>query len=219
MFESSVSEPAAGRMTDPHLWARIRMAPLPMSKTHHEFCEALAYQIDLPVFEAREVVEEYRRFLYLAAITDAPLAPPEPVRQAWEMHAQSPEYSAFCAGVVCKPLGLGDVPGKLTASGAYRRTRAVYCREFAKAPPPAIWPVASGPRLPRWLTLHAAVLGFTGVIAWESGEGLVFVTGVAISLAVYGLDVYGAHLFRARPGLSTDLSNDLAFFLSETNKK
>ncbi|HHC29026.1 MAG TPA: hypothetical protein ENK80_00430 [Rhodobacterales bacterium] len=206
-------------MTDPRLWERIRIAPLPMSNTHHEFCEALAYAVDLPVFEEREVVEEYRRFLYLATITDAPLVPPEPVRQAWAMHAQSPEYAAFCAGVGCRPLGLPDARRKLDRSPDYQRARAAYAREFSQTPPAAIWPPAPTRRLPRWLPLHGAVLGFTGMAAWGSGEILMFATGVGVSLAVYGLDVYGAHLSRERQGLGVDLSNDLAFFLSEAGKR
>ena len=219
MFDTSKHEPATGNLTDPHLWDRIRIAPLPASKSRHEFAEALAYQVDLPVFEAREVVQEYRRFLYLAAVTDEHRVPPEPVRQAWAMHARSPEYTAFCAGAVCKPLGLDDATRKFGANLAYRRTLEAYEREFGQTPPSAIWPPVVTPRMPRWLTAHAAVLGFTGMVAWESGEPLMFATGLGVSLAIYGLDVYGAHLLRERRGISADVSDDLAFFLSETDRR
>ena len=214
MFDNSIPIPATGNLSDPLLWDRIRIAPLPVSKSRHDFAEALAYEIDLPVFEAREVVEEYRRFLYLAAITDELRVPPNPVCHAWSMHAHSPEYTAFCAGTVCKPLGLDDGARKFGANAAYRRTLDAYAREFGQTAPPAIWPPMVRPRMPRWLTVHAVVLGFTGMVAWELGEPLLFAAGLGTSLAIYGLDVYAAHLRREGPGLSADLSDDLAFFLS-----
>lgn len=205
-----------GQMTDPHLWNRIRIAPLPASKAQHEFAQALAQLSDLPVFEAREVEEEYRRFLYLAAITDALRVPPEPVRKAWLMHSQAPEYTAFCAGVLGKPLVLDDGTRKFGANAAYRRTLERYVHEFGEEPPATVWPAAMAPRMPRWLTAHAAILGFTGMFAWGGGEALIFATGVAMSLALYGVDLYSAHLGQARRGFGADLSDDLSYFLSDT---
>jgi hypothetical protein len=214
MFDTTKHKARTGKKTDPHLWNRIKIAPLPVSKARHEFAQALAYAIDLPVFEAREVVEEYRRFLYLATITEAPRVPPEAVRKAWMMHAQSPEYAAFCAEVLGKPLGFDDGTRKFGAHTAYRRTLDAYMREFAARPPAVIWPSAITLRMPRWLTAHAAVLGFTGMVAWDRGEPLLFATGVGISLALYGLDIYGAHMGRERRGLGADVTDDLAYFLS-----
>lgn len=214
---SETKHPArTGKLTDPHLWNRIRMAPLPASKAQHEFAQALAHAIDLPVFEAREVEQEYRRYLYLAAITDALRVAPEPVRKAWIMHARSPEYTAFCAGVLGKALQLDDGARKFGANAAYRRTLEAYVQEFGTLPPTTVWPAAVSPRLPRWLTAHAAVLGFTGMIAWERGEPLIFATGVGLSLALYGLDVYGAHMGRGRRGFGADLSDDLSYFLNDS---
>jgi len=223
MFDAKtmdVKSPAdPGRMTDPHLWDRIKLATLPVSPARHEFPQALAYMSDLPVYEAREVVEEYRRFLYLAAISDDHRVPPEPVRKAWEMHAHNPEYTAFCAGALGKPLGLDDGARKFGANAAYRRTLEAYEREFGTLPPAAIWPPAIQLRVPRWLTAHAAVLGLTGILAFERGEPLLFAAGVGMSLVLYGLDVYGEHLRRDRHGLGADVSADLAYFLSESDAR
>lgn len=215
MFDTANKAPLATQMTDPHLWQRIRHAPLPVSKARHEFAEALAFQIDLPVFEARELVEEYRRFLYLAAITDQHRVPPRAVRQAWMLHAAHPEYSAFCAGVLGKPLGVDDGTRKFGVNLSYGRTLEAYLREFGAPPPATVWPPAIQPRVPRWLTAHAAVLGFTGMVAWERADPIVLATGLGISLAIYGLDVYAAHLGRERRGIGAAVSDDLDYFLSD----
>lgn len=219
MKDTSKAKSSAENMTDPQLWDRIRIAPLPLSAARNEFHEALAYQIDLPIFEAREVVEEYRRFLYLAVTTDEHRVPSEPVRKAWAMHAHSPEYADFCAGVLKAQLAFDDGSRRFGANAAYRRTVEAYVREFRQLPPAAIWPPAIQVRVPRWLTAHAAVLGFTGVVAWESGEPLNLAIGVSLSLAIYGLDLYGAHLSAQRRGLGADVSDDLAYFLSESDAR
>lgn len=219
MFHTTKTISRKGNLTDPHLWDRIRAAPLPVSRARHEFHETLAYQLDLPAYEARELVEEYRRFLYLVAITDAPRVAPEPVRKAWAMHAQSPDYSAFCAGALCRSLVLDDGTRKFGANSAYHRTLEAYVSEFGTRPPASVWPQAISPRIPRWLTAHAAVLGFTGVIAWEQGEPLILATGLGMSMAIYGLDVYGAHMSRERRGLGTAVSDDLDYFLAETKNR
>lgn len=216
MFYTTKDAGPKGSLTDPQLWSRIRVAPLPVSRTKHEFPEALAFQLDLPTFEARELVEEYRRFLYLSEITAAPRVAPEAVRKAWAMHAHNPEYSAFFASASFDPLGLDDGTRKFGANAAYRRTLEAYQSEFGTTPPAAVWPPAISPRIPRWLTAHAAVLGFTGMIAWEGGEPLTLAVGLGLSLAIYGLDVYGAHMSRERHGLGAAVSDDLDYFLSET---
>ncbi|OIP82632.1 MAG: hypothetical protein AUK37_08820 [Rhodobacterales bacterium CG2_30_65_12] len=219
MFDTTKDLGPKGTLTDPRLWSRVRVAPLPVSRMKHEFPQTLAYQLDLPVFEARELIEEYRRFLYLSAITDAQRVAPEAVRKAWAMHAHSPDYSAFCAGALGKQLGLDDGTRKFGANAAYRRTLQSYVREFGTTPPPAIWPPAISPRIPRWLTAHAAVLGVTGLVAWERGEPLILAAGLGLSLVIYGLDVYAAHMSGERRGLGAAVSDDLDYFLVDTKNR
>lgn len=204
-----------GQMTDAQLWQRIENAPLPVSPARHEFAETLAHLNDLPMYEAREVVQEYRRFLYLAAASDGRRVPPEPVRKAWELHARSPDYAAFCTEALGKPLGLDDGARKFGANAAYGRTLAAYARAFGTLPPAAIWPPAIQSRLPRWLLAHVAVLGLTGMMAIDRGEPSIFAIGVGLSLALYGLDLLADHLGRKRHGLGAAVSADLAYFLSE----
>jgi hypothetical protein len=195
------------------------MAPLPASKARHEFSQALALVSDLPVVEAREVEEEYRRWLYLAALTDNVRVPAEPVRKAWALHAQNDEYATFCASVLGKPLVVDDGARRFGANATYRRTLEAYLKEFGTAPPATVWPRAMSPRIPRWLTAHAVVLGFSGMFALESGEPLMLAVGLGLSLSIYGLDLYSVHLKRSRRGFGADLSDDLSYFLGESRER
>lgn len=200
-------------MTDPALWERIQTAQLPGSKAQHSFARTLAYATDLPVFEAREVEEEYRRFLYLATVTDEARAPAPQVHQAWRLHAQSARYADFCIQVLGKPLPFTDAARKFAAATAYRKTLAAYVGEFGTRPPATVWTQALRVRVPRWLFAHAFILGFSGIVSWQSATPLYFAIGVALSLALYGLDLFEEHLSRAYRSFGKRLSDDLDYFL------
>ena len=132
------------RLSDPFLWARIRGAMLPVDAAGHSFAEQLAEitGFDRDTAEALEV--EYRRFLYLAALTKAPREPLGPLRQAWEYHAGFEGYLYdFCPWVLDRHLALVPV-SKITAP-AYAATRIDYAAEFGAPPPEPHWP-APAPR-------------------------------------------------------------------------
>jgi len=192
------------------------MAPLPATRDGREFARALAQANDLPLTDARDIETEYRRFLYLAAITDAPRVVSVNIRQAWQMHARSPEYPAFCETVLGKPLPLDDTSRILGAAHAYRTTRSDYLREFGQPPSPIYWPEAVGPRVPRWLVAHGAILGLSGALAYGQGQPLFFAAGIGLALALYGFDLYSAHLGRKRRAFGDRMSDDLMHFLNQT---
>jgi len=218
MFRTKTKAAKHGRMTDPHLWSRIRLAPLPATRDGREFHRALAHAQDLPLTEARDIEEEYRRFLYLAAIGDAFRVAPPLVREAWQMHAQSPEYVPFCASVLGRELPLDDGSRMLGAAGAYRETRTAYQREFNTRPPRHHWPEGIAPRLPRWLPAHLVILGISGSLAFGHGELLVFAAGLGISLALYGLDLYTSLFGRKGNAFGDRMSDDLSHFLNQGSR-
>jgi hypothetical protein len=202
-----------GMLSNPELWNRICEAPLPSTRDGSDFARALANLNDMPLSDAREVEREYRRFLYLAASSDAPRVPPLQVRQAWELHASSPEYPAFCAGVMGRALPIEDSTRMLGANRAYLRTRADYMREFGQKPQRFIWPDGVSPRMPRWLGAHVTSLGLTGAVAWSRDAPLVLAAGLAVSLALYGFDLWSSHRRRLRTGLGEAMTSDLDYWL------
>lgn len=208
--------PRSAGLSDAALWDRIRAAALPASHDGSDFSRRLANAGDMPLVEAREVEEEYRRFLYLCTISDEPRVPPAPVRLAWSIHANAPEYSAFCAGTLKKPLPFDDAARLLGAAGAYQRMRADYLREFAAAPPREIWPTSIAPRMPRWLGAHAAILGFAAVMAWGRHEPLILAIGLGLSLLVYGVDLWSSRAAQRRRGIGEAANRDLSYWLKRS---
>lgn len=217
MFTSRNTAGDTGEMTDPHLWGRVRLAPLPATRDGREFHCALAHALDLPLSDAREIEREYRRFLYLAAIDDALRVPPPLVREAWQMHAQSPEYVPFCASVLGRQLPLDDTSRMLGASQAYLDTSEIYAREFGTRPPRAFWPEGVAPRLPRWLPAHLVILGSSAAFAYGRGEILFFAVGLGLSLVLYGIDLYSAHFGRRGAAFGDRMSDDLSYYLDRSS--
>lgn len=213
MFASTKSARGSAGLTDPNLWARIRLAPLPVTCDGAEFARALANAHDMPLRDAREVEQEYRRFLYLAAVSEAQRVAPVQVRLAWQLHASAPDYAAFCNGVLQKPLPLDDTSRMLGAAAAYQQTRSDYSREFGQEPTRFVWPEGITPRMPRWLTEHAAILGFTGAVAWGQREPLIFAAGLGLTVALYGYDLWSSRYSRHSKGLGEAMTSDLSYWL------
>ncbi len=126
-------------MTDPSLWCRIRGAMLPVERDGRSFARQLADVTGLAPDEARALEGEYRRFLYLAALTAAPREPLGLLRAAWEYHAGFEGYLYdFCPWVLDRHLPAGPVT-KLSAP-AYAATWFDYGAEFGAPPPEPFWP-------------------------------------------------------------------------------
>jgi len=132
------------------------------------------------------VIEEYRRFAFLAVTGEAPVTPSDAVDQAWHLHLTYTRdyWEHFCPNVLGKPLHHGP-----TAGGADERNRffaqyadtlARYQAAFGAPPPSDIWPSAAQRLLddPRARRVHPRdaillsrlqaaliLLAFTGLIA------------------------------------------------------
>lgn len=98
-----------------------------------------------PVY-AERVLDEYRRFVYLAVRAGHPVTPSEPVDQAWHMHLVYTRsyWDDLCARVLKRPLHHEPTSGGAAASRHYRQqyaeTLASYARVFGHAAPADIWP-------------------------------------------------------------------------------
>jgi len=126
-------------MTDPSLWVRVRGAMLPVDRAGRSFAGQLGEVTGLVRAEAQALEREYRRFLYLAALTPSPREPLGLLRQAWEYHAGFEGYLYdFCPWVLDRHLPAGPVT-KLSAP-AYAATWFDYGVEFDAPPPDPFWP-------------------------------------------------------------------------------
>ncbi|MBA4280383.1 MAG: TIGR04222 domain-containing membrane protein, partial [Ralstonia sp.] len=92
------------------------------------------------------VIEEYKRFAYLAVFAGHPVTPSESIDAAWHLHLQySKEYwTVFCGEVLRAPLhhapGIGAPDEDDAYAQHYAQTLESYRRTFGEEPPADVWP-------------------------------------------------------------------------------
>ncbi|MBN3836466.1 TIGR04222 domain-containing membrane protein [Burkholderia sp. Ac-20344] len=120
-------------------------APLPYSRRLAE-AEGWSHA------HALAVIDEYKRFAFLAQAAGHPVTPPVAVDAAWHFHLQyTLEYwDVFCAGVLRARLhhmpGTGAPDEAAVYAQRYRDTLDSYRRLFGSEPPESIWPSPVGLR-------------------------------------------------------------------------
>ncbi len=123
---------------------RYRRGPVQLT-----FTERLARENGWEPAFAGRVVEEYRRFVFLAMTAGHPVTPSEHVDQAWHLHLTYTRsyWERFCNGVLPRPLHHEPTKGGADEGekfdGQYNRTLESYERAFGDAAPSDIWPPAS----------------------------------------------------------------------------
>lgn len=95
------------------------------------------------------VIDEYRRFMFLAMVAGHPVSPSEQVDHAWHLHLTCTHsyWDRFCGEVLGKPVHHRPTRGgreeQLKFDSWYENTRESYRRLFGHEPPADIWPDAS----------------------------------------------------------------------------
>jgi len=151
---------------------------------------------------ASRVTDEYRRFLYLAAIAGVEVTPSQYVDEAWHLHLALPHYrEIMCGKILGRPLdhrpGTGTPEDEARCERQYEQTLALYERIFEEPAPGDVWPRPAAPEevevgwwddAKRPIVFAAAgaglLAGFAAhsVGAWSLGNvilGVAFVLGVA----------------------------------------
>lgn len=184
---------------DSCLWERLQRYRFDPTQVAHPFERRLASAERWPLGKASRVVEEYRRFVYLAVVADHAVTPSRAVDAAWHLHLiDSRRYwEEFCPVVLGRPLhhepGRGGPSDRAHHRTQYARTLTSYRRCFGTAPPPDIWPVSvhRWPAAPLLWALPALLLVVCGALPAIGGthpihrpESLLHVYGVGIGLAV-----------------------------------
>ena len=131
---------------DDPLWSRLLGFDFDTTGDALTFTGRLARENGWRPAHARRVVEEYRRFLYLAVRAGHPVTPSDAVDQAWHLHlVYSRSYwNDLCAQVLQHPLHHGPTRGGRSEDDRfladYEATRASYRRCFGVEPPADLWP-------------------------------------------------------------------------------
>lgn len=130
------------------LWGRLQAFNPDDPASPSPFTRRLARENRWPLDHAHRVVEEYKRFAFLAVAAGHPVTPSDAVDQAWHLHLLYTRsyWDEFCGEVLRTPLHHGPTRGGAAESAKYHdwyaRTLESYGRLFGEPPPADIWPPA-----------------------------------------------------------------------------
>ena len=130
------------------LWTKIQDFPLDDPNSSLQFTSRLARDNNWDLFYAKRVVDAYKKFVFLCAVSDSPITPSDEVDQAWHLHMTYTEsyWTDLCARILGKPLHHHPTRGgpeeRDKFFDLYENTLALYREKFGEEPPPDIWPPA-----------------------------------------------------------------------------
>ncbi len=129
------------------LLARIMRFDFDAGRTKGAFAEELARENGWESGFAARVVEEYRKFAFLAQLGQGEVLPSDEIDQAWRLHLASSRnyWEDWCAETLARAWHRtpANAPGDAGAHARYETTLSLYRREFGEAPPIDIWPPAA----------------------------------------------------------------------------
>lgn len=130
------------------LWQRIAAHAIGPDDAALSFAARLARENRWDAAFAERVIEEYKRFCYLAMTAGHEVTPSDAVDQAWHLHLTfSRDYwRMFCPEVLGADLHHGPTKGGPVERDRfyqqYAATLAAYEAAFGEPPPADIWPTA-----------------------------------------------------------------------------
>ena len=159
-------------MKNPVLWEKLEAFAFDADTGTQPFSVKLAEVEGWDATFTARVIEEYRRFLYLAHVAEHEVTPSVAVDQAWHTHLTFTRsyWEDLCEGVLGAPFhhdpckGSEDMP---RYNEQYARTLALYNAEFGHVVPADIWPQPTDPPeaftepepLQKWFATKGIVIG------------------------------------------------------------
>ena len=144
-MEQGVASPAG---QDP-VWSALAAYVIGPADAALPFVARLARENGWTIAHAEAVIEEYRRFCFLAVRAGCAVTPSDAVDQAWHLHLTYTRdyWERFCPEVLGRPLHHGPTAGGRAEQrryyNQYAATLRAYEQAFGEAPPEAIWPDAA----------------------------------------------------------------------------
>lgn len=128
------------------LYNNIQAFSLDSAEAAFTFSQRLARDNGWTSAYANQVIEEYKKFTFLAVVAGHPVTPSDQVDQAWHLHLTYTQsyWQDFCPNVLQKPLHHNPTQGgtqeKRKFDQWYAKTLSSYEQYFNDAPPIDIWP-------------------------------------------------------------------------------
>jgi hypothetical protein len=193
---------------DRALLSRILSFDIDGRPVEQPFEQRLARECNWSPALAKRVVEEYRRFVYLAMTAGHPVSPSDEVDQAWHLHLTYTEsyWTRLCGSVLPRPLHHNPSAGCAAEDAKfadwYDRTLKSYRAAFDREPPADIWPAGPARFDPRrkfrrirsvdhWLIPRRATIRAVQVAGVMAGASLLVgasasAGGLALTIALIG---------------------------------
>lgn len=135
-------------VSNPQIWQSIAEYELDATGAEFQFSARLARDNGWTKAKACKAVEEYKRFIYLCAISTRELTPSDEVDQVWHMHLlYTRDYWGPFSKAVGKTIHHGPTAGgqgeRQRYALNYEATLEFYEQEFMASPPVDIWPAAA----------------------------------------------------------------------------
>ena len=134
---------------DHPVWRALSSYVVGPEKADLTFTARLARENGWTDAHAGRVFEEYRRFCFLAATSEAELTPSDAVDQAWHLHLTYTHdyWERFCPKMLGRSLHHGPTAGgseeRSRFFDQYARTLHRYEQVFGAPPPDDVWPDAT----------------------------------------------------------------------------
>ncbi len=131
------------------LWEKLQAYNLDDPHSDLLFSQRLANENVWPNEFGKRVIEEYKKFVFLAMHAGHPVTPSDEVDQVWHLHMiYTYEYwTNFCQNVLGRRLHHGPTKGGKQENEKYddwyTKTKESYKRFFLEEPPEDIWPTSS----------------------------------------------------------------------------
>ena len=134
-------------LSDAPLYENLKAFALDDQSAQFKFSDRLARENGWTKSFTAAAIDEYKKFVYLAATSATMVSPSDVVDQVWHQHLTYTRsyWQHMCATLLGKPLhhnpsgGGHDENAKF--GNLYAATLAAYRREFGHDAPPAIWPL------------------------------------------------------------------------------
>ena len=149
-------------MKDPGLWQRLQYHSFddgtPLLLFRHRLANETGWTSDFCI----KAIEEYKKFIYLVAISKEQLTPSQIIDEVWHLHLTYTHnyWDAMCAKIIGKPIHHAPTEGGFAEdkkyADAYLVTLERYKEEFSIEAPSEFWPRTQTPTVePLHLTYDA----------------------------------------------------------------
>ena len=203
--------------TKTDIWTKLNLIEFDKLDSEFPFSKRLARDNNWSHEFALQVIEEYRKFAYLAVVTGREVTPSDEVDQVWHLHlTYTRHYWGPFREALGQPLHHGPTEGGNAQGQLFRQqydaTLNLYMDEFGEVPPADLWPKAAirfgkAPSARRVLTSdHWVIRKPSRTARWIGGS--ILVAAAAPSLAAANAGGRGIGTF-----ISNQWSNNPPLFL------